>query len=101
MPKSRTHEEFIEELLIKNEHYKNGEFQVIGEHKGGKKRILLRDVYSDHIKTTYNLLLGEKLSTATSTNNMNNNINNNNNNNNNINNIYQMFQRFQSFQLDK
>lgn len=43
MPKKLTHEEFLEKLLEKNEHYRNGEFEVVSKYKNYTTPILVKD----------------------------------------------------------
>lgn len=45
MRKTKTHKEFIEELLEKNDAYRAGEFWMLGEYEGGKIKILLENKY--------------------------------------------------------
>jgi hypothetical protein len=45
MPKKLTHSEFLQILWNKNEHYRNGEFEVISEYKPQNKDIHLRNKY--------------------------------------------------------
>lgn len=43
MPKKFTHEEFLEKLYESNSHYRNGEFEVIGDYCGLNKHIMIED----------------------------------------------------------
>lgn len=43
--KKWTHKQFLNELWKRNEHYRNGEFEVIGKYKGRFKRILCGNKY--------------------------------------------------------
>lgn len=45
MPKKLTHEEFLEKLWDKNEHYKNGDFTVASEYENNHNPIFLRNKY--------------------------------------------------------
>jgi len=64
----KTHEQFLEELLVKNESYKKGEFKVLGEYLKAREKILLQDKYSLHEITPDGLLRGSTTSTASSIN---------------------------------
>lgn len=43
MAKKKTHEQFLEELCEKNEHYRNGVFIVIEKYRSVKTKILIED----------------------------------------------------------
>lgn len=61
MPKSRTHEEFIEELKLKKEQYRNGEFSIEGTFTGVDTKIHILTKYGLCSATPYNLLKGHKI----------------------------------------
>lgn len=56
MPKLKTHNEYIRDLLNKNESYKNGEFRVVGIYKNKSSKILLKNKYGYCISIANNLL---------------------------------------------
>jgi len=62
-----TTEEFKEQSLNKNIFYKNGEFEIIGEYKNMKSKILCKDKYSFHLKKAEGIVKGERLWVTTST----------------------------------
>jgi len=66
MSKKITHEQFLKLLYDKNEHYKNGEFEVLSNYTKMKSKVYLKDKYSKHAKTPERLLNGENLSSKTS-----------------------------------
>lgn len=63
-----TTEEFKEQVLLKNEHYKKGRFEILGEYVNMKTKILCKDKYSFHLKKSEGIIKGEMLWTTTSTN---------------------------------
>lgn len=65
-PQQKTHKQFLEELLVKNQHYKEGKFRVLGEYLNVKKKVLLEDKYSLHEMTPDGLLRGNKLGSDSS-----------------------------------
>lgn len=68
MPRKITHNDFISLLYSNNEHYRNGDFDVLGTYSKMKSKIHLKDKYSEHSKTPERLLSGESLSSKTSLN---------------------------------
>ena len=44
MGKKLTHQEFLEKLWDKNEHYRNGKFKVVSEYKNSTTPILVEDI---------------------------------------------------------
>jgi len=46
MSKKLTHEEFLEKLKEKNEHYRNGEFEVISEYRNISEPLFLKNKYA-------------------------------------------------------
>ena len=64
MSKKKTHEEFLEELYLNNEGYRNGNFIVFGKFKGFKVNLLLRDKYGYCSVKPYDLLKGVTQSTS-------------------------------------
>ena len=63
-----TTEEFKKLALLKNNFYKKGGFEIIGEYKNMKSKILCRDKYSTHLKKAEGIIKGEQLWVTTSTN---------------------------------
>lgn len=58
MGKKKTHEQFLEELWEKNEHYRNGEFEVVGEYVNWSSKIKLKAKYGECNVTPTTLLCG-------------------------------------------
>lgn len=56
--KPKSHEKFLEELLLNNKGYRDGEFKVIGRFKGSKTKIYLKDKYGYCAVIPYDLLTG-------------------------------------------
>lgn len=54
--RKKTHEQFLISLYEKNEHYRNGEFKIIGNYRGNKSRILVEDRYGKCLITPNTLL---------------------------------------------
>lgn len=67
MFKEVTHKDFLERLWDNNEHYRNGEFEVLGIYEKMKAKILIKDKYSEHLKLCERLLAGENVSPKTTT----------------------------------
>lgn len=61
MGKKLTKEEFLEKLLEKNEHYRKGEFEVIGDFKRVSDKILLSTQYGIASMRAQNILGGAKV----------------------------------------
>ena len=61
MGKRLTNEEFLEKLWEKNEHYRNGEFEVIGDFERGSDKILLSTEYGIASMRAQNILNGAKV----------------------------------------
>jgi len=53
-------EEFLKKLLEKNEYYKNGEFEVVGEYVDRRTRIITKDKYGLISITPDSLLKSQK-----------------------------------------
>lgn len=53
-------EEFLKKLWDKNEYYKNGEFEVVGEYVDWKVRVLIKDNYGLISLTPDSLLKSQK-----------------------------------------
>lgn len=68
MGKQKTHGEFLEDLLLKNKHYAEGEFQVLGEYVGSKAKILTKDKYGELLSNPDSLLRGDCTSIQTAIN---------------------------------
>jgi len=58
VPLKKTHSEFISELTVKNKHYREGKFDVIGLYKGVKDKIEVRNKYGVCVVTPDTLLQG-------------------------------------------
>lgn len=58
MSKNLTHNEFLEKLWIKNKHFRDGKFQVIGLYTNSNTKILVRDCYGDYSCHISSLLKG-------------------------------------------
>jgi len=56
MGKLKTHEEFIRDLYIKNDSYRDGNLFVLSKYKGKEQKILLKDKYG-YLKSIPNNLL--------------------------------------------
>lgn len=56
----KTHEQFLEDLLNKNEHYRDGEFEVIGQYITYSRKILIRNKYGTCAVASGSLLQGVK-----------------------------------------
>lgn len=56
MPKKFTHEEFLQKLYESNSHYRNGEFEIIGQYDGLGNHIIVRDYFGDYNITPNDLL---------------------------------------------
>jgi len=65
MIKKLSHNEFIEKLLERNEHYKKGKFEVIGKYINGATTILIKDKYGYLRVFPNNLLKGSTTSIMT------------------------------------
>lgn len=65
MLKPKEHNAFLQELLTKNTHYKNGDFEVVGQYKNNRDKILLRNKYGDMYCNAWTLLCGYKPSIST------------------------------------
>ena len=61
MGKRLTNEEFLEKLWEKNEHYRNGEFEVIGDFERVSDKILLSTEYGIASMRAQNILNGAKV----------------------------------------
>jgi hypothetical protein len=55
-----THEEFLKKLWDKNEHYRNGNFEVVGEYVNWRERIIIKDKYGLISLTPDSLLKSQK-----------------------------------------
>lgn len=58
MPKKLTHEEFLENLKNKNEHYRSGDFKVVGTYIGAKENIRVETKWGICELQATNLLSG-------------------------------------------
>lgn len=60
MQKHRTHTDFLAELLIKNKHYKQGSFTVIGEYINALSNIRVGTFYGECLVEANSLLKGNR-----------------------------------------
>lgn len=60
MGKRQTHNEFLDKLLLKNKHFKNGEFKVLSKIKSHPEPMIVKDKYGYCKMTANSLLKGSK-----------------------------------------
>lgn len=58
--KSKTHEDFVKELELKNEYYSDGCFSVVGKYLNNRDKILLRDKFGFMEMNGWSLLCNNK-----------------------------------------
>lgn len=66
MADKKTHQQFIDELLIKNEYYRNGDFTILNTYCGILGKILVKNSYGLCEVSAKTLLLGNKITIGAS-----------------------------------